>query len=527
MAIGDQTVRIGRAPDNDIVLGHESVSRHHAEIVRCAEGWTISDLGSKNGIKINTYRQRHQLLRDGDRVEVGTAKLFVHVGLSSSTSRARVVFEQQQPVNRAEVLDMDQLDSLFTSCPDPSLGLDPLGPPRSRSDTPISLDEPGGLLAVFSQAAEALLTCDTLDQTLDRILELVFKNLTADRGVICLYDEETETTEPKVMRTREGVPEEPITISTNIANHCIKQRQSLLVKDADMEARFGGAESVVAMCIRSAMCAPLYRDGRVIGFIYVDQQSELLPFSAAQLHTLSTLAILSAVAVEQAALRDSVRREQEIRSRLTRYSSPGVVDRIIQLSGLPDAGMVAEEGEVTVLFADLASFTALAESMHPKQVVEVLNQIFERLTEEVFDLEGTLDKFRGDGMMAFFGAPLPLPDHPVRAVECALRMQERLAELNAEVGAVEEIAMRIGINSGTVVVGDIGSPQRKDYTVIGDVVNIASRIESAVAQPGQVVMGEATYEQVKASFTCEQLPEVQVKGRMQPVRPYRALHRIK
>jgi adenylate cyclase len=533
--VGDRSIRIGRAPHCDLVLGHESISREHAEIVRNANGWAIADLGSKNGLKINTYKTRQQQLRDGDCIDIGTAKLFVEIGALSTTGRARVVFQPEHGGTRAEVLDMNRLDSLFTSSPDLSLSLSPLishdegGGPVSVPgfETPVPLDEPTGLLSVFSQAAEALLTCDTLDETLERILELVFDNLTAERGVICLYDEETDTTEPKVMRTREGIPEEPIVISTNIANDCIKQRQSLLVQDANVDARFGGADSIVAMCIHSAMCAPLYREGRVVGFIYVDQQNELHAFTAAQLQTLSTLAILSAVAVEQAALRDSVRREQEIRSRLARYSSPAVIDEIIQQSGGAERGMVAEEGDVTVLFADITNFTRLAERLHPKEVVEVLNEIFERLTEEVFELEGTLDKFRGDGMMAFFGAPLPMPDHAARAVECALRMQERLAELNQESERHRDIAMRIGINSGPVVVGDIGSPQRKDYTVIGDVVNTASRLESAVAKPGQVVIGHSTYERVRSRFECRALDEVFVKGKQQRVRPHLALRRLR
>ena len=113
-----------------------------------------------------------------------------------------------------------------------------------------------------------------------------------------------------------------------------------IVKDADMEARFGGAESIIAMRIRSAMCAPLSRNGRVVGFVYVDQQSELNAFSTQQLQTLSTLAILSAVAVEQSALRDSVRREQEIRSRLARYSSPAVVEQVIKQSSETGHGQV-------------------------------------------------------------------------------------------------------------------------------------------------------------------------------------------
>ena len=265
----------------------------------------------------------------------------------------------------------------------------------------------------------------------------------------------------------------------------------------------------------------------MVGFIYVDQQDELHEFTGAQLQTLSTLAILSAVAVERAALRDDIWHEQEMRSRLARYSSPAVVERIIHDPGVAERDMSAEECEVTVLFADITKFTSLAERLSPREVVEVLNQIFERLTDEVFASEGTLDKFRGDGMMAFFGAPLAMADHALRAVACALRMQQRLAEFNSESSSTRAFEMRIGVNSGPVIVGDIGSPQRKDYTVIGDVVNTASRLESSIAEPGEVVIGHATYQHVHTQFECEALPEVFVKGKEQRVRPYRALGRIR
>ena len=153
-------------------------------------------------------------------------------------------------------------------------------------------------------------------------------------------------------------------------------------------------------------------------------------------------------------------------------------------------------------------------------MILILNEIFERLTSAVFALEGTLDKFSGDGMMAFCGAPLAMPDHAARAVEAALRMQEALGALNAARGDVRPIQMRIGVNSGSVVVGDIGTPQRKDYTVIGDVVNIASRLESSVAQPGQIVIGEATWLGARHAFDCDALEPVRLKGKQKTVRPY-------
>ena len=344
--------------------------------------------------------------------------------------------------------------------------------------------------------------------------------------MICLYDEASDTSEAKVTRTAEGVTDERIAISTHIVNDVIKRKQALLVQDTKMDERFGGAESVIMMRIRSAMCAPLYHDGCVIGFIYVDRQSGKHPFRAPHLQALSALAALSAVAANQAALRDDIRREQEIRGRLARYSSPAVVNRIIQAAGGSEAGMVAEEGDVTVLFGDLTGFTAMAESMHSSDVVQLLNQVFERLTEAIFEYEGTLDKFRGDGMMAFFGAPLAQPDHAQRAVDAALRMQQILADMNTYAGWRRIVAMRIGINSGSVVVGDIGSPQRKDYTVIGDVVNTASRLESSVARPGQVVIGPETYARVRGQFLCEELPEASLKGKRKGVRPYCVLERL-
>jgi adenylate cyclase len=531
LTIGDRPIVIGRSPDCDLLLQHESISRQHARIAREDDGWVLRDLSSKNGSRVNTFHVTDQVLRNGDRLDLGTIRMYVEIGPESAASRARVIFDESRaPAAHTELLDLHGLDDLLQAAGDLSSvppifadkdGLSGLGDEISRAP-----ESTGELLRLVSESAESLLSCTTLPETLDRILSLVFANLPVERGVICLYDASSQTIEPMAMRNREGVPDTPITISSNITGVAIEEKKAVLIKDTALDDRFGGAESVIMMNIHSAMCAPLLRDDNVSGYIYVDRQSATHPFEMAQLQALSILALLAAIAVEQAALRDDIRREQERRVRLARYSSPAVVERILEAPGGGMGGMVADEGEISVLFADLTGFTTMAERLPPSEVILILNQVFERLTSAVFELEGTLDKFRGDGMMAFFGAPLAMPDHAVRAIEAALRMQEALASLNTSRAGVRPIQMRIGVNSGNVVVGDIGSPQRKDYTVIGDVVNIASRLESAVAKPGQVIIGEATWAAAKQAFRCDPLEEVRLKGKQKSVRPYWVRERL-
>ncbi len=523
--VGDRTVVLGRSADCDVVIPEESVSRRHARFSRAGEGWKITDLGSKNGVRVNTFKIDEQRLRDGDRIDLGTVRIHVEIGEPPTSRRADVIFSSgDQPRLHTEVLDISGLTSLLGNAGEASVAAPP-SPAKEESPSRSHAALTGSLVGLVSDAAQALLSCDSLGETLDRILALVFDHLPAERGVICLYDEENDVTTPAVMRTLDGIPDVPITISTNIVNDVVHNRQALLVRDTHLDDRFHHAESVIAMDIHSAMCAPLYtgagddEDDAVSGYIYVDRQSGTLPFDTPHLHALSTLALLSALAVEQARLRDAVRDEQMLRARLARYSSPAVVDRIVNAPGGTERTMSAEECDVSVLFADLSGFTAMAERLRSAETIQVLNRVFEELTQAIFELEGTLDKYRGDGLMAFFGAPLPMADHAERACEAALRMQEALARLN-EIDGGLAISMRIGVNSGNVVVGDIGSPQRKDYTVIGDVVNIASRLESEVAKPGQVVIGAETREQVADHFTAEPLAEVQLKGRRRSVSPW-------
>jgi adenylate cyclase len=219
------------------------------------------------------------------------------------------------------------------------------------------------------------------------------------------------------------------------------------------------------------------------------------------------------------------REKRKIRKTFSQYLSPGVID-LIEKDPEKYIRTGGEMKELTVLFSDIRGFTALSESLTPNELVLLLNEYFGQMTDIIFATDGTLDKYIGDAIMAFWGSPYPQADHAFRSCSSALQMVRGLAQLNAKWQAVGHppISTGIGLNTGLVNVGNMGSARRLSWTVMGDNVNLASRLEGITKEyHAPLIISEATYRQVASQFVCRELDKIRAKGKNQPVTIYELL----
>lgn len=233
--------------------------------------------------------------------------------------------------------------------------------------------------------------------------------------------------------------------------------------------------------------------------------------------------ILSFIAVVSYRAMTEEREKQQIRTTFGKYVSPKVVDQILEHP--PELGGV--DKELTVLFSDIRGFTTLSENMTPQELVNHLNVYLTAMTDLILEYGGTLDKYVGDEIMCFWGAPLPQEEHAVLACKCALRQMEELRKLNEQWPEAKRINIGIGLNSGIMTVGNMGSPGRMNYTLMGDNVNLGARLEGTNKQYGTgIIISEFTYGLVKDHFIVRELDNIRVKGKNKPVLIYELVDSI-
>jgi len=500
---------VGRTEGNDLVLNHPSVSRKHARFEPRDEHWWIIDLKSTNGVKVNGNLTAEAQVNPGDKILIGSVQLELKrlpsvnfTGESMFDNPSGTVIRRISDFNSEFGLDIGALPEKPAPRPPSEPGIAP-APAVSREK----------IFQVLVQVAKVLLQSEDLNSLLNVVMDIIFKYLPVERGLIILFDDEGNPV-PKLTKFIEGADPHDIPISRTILNMVAQQQVALMTSNALEDARLLGGKSIAIHGIRSAMCVPLWNRQHVIGAVQVDSPIHIGRFTEEDLDLLTALANFAAVAIERAQLTEKVEEERKIRSRMERYHSPAVVEEIVRGSIAAVEEEAVKSAEVSILFADISGFTTISETKAPEEVSEFLSHFFSCAVESIFAYGGTLDKFIGDAVMAFFGAPIPQDDHADRAVLAGLMMQRLVGEWNAEREklALPPVLIRVGINSGAAVVGNVGTEKRVDYTVLGSSVNIASRLESGVAKPGQVVVSQNTLERTIGSFRTEPLGEFALKG---------------
>ncbi|MCC6809310.1 MAG: FHA domain-containing protein [Deltaproteobacteria bacterium] len=496
---------IGRDPSCTIQLRDNLVSRTHCEIRR-AEGdrYLLVDLGSTHGTFVGGAKIKEHVLVDGDIIIAGASRLcfelpFKRFGQSAvtiSTETAAHALQHTAPVVEAAFL------------------------PGDRVGDEAQLRRQYDRLRAAYEVTRAIAAADDVDAVLDGIVVSAFALLAADRVTVLLWDAEKSELVPKLTRLRAGTAaDRPVTLSKTLLGDVVKNKTGVILVDAPSDVRYGQAQSVVAGGVRSAMTVPMLHAGELLGVMHMDSLMATHVFHEYDLEIFSSIAGQAALFLKTAKLRGKLQDESKARLYLQRFLSPGVIEEVLG-GGKYQLGHGGELREITVLFSDIRGFTALSEKhSDPALIVELLNDYFELMVDVLFRHGGTLDKYVGDELMALFGAPLPMPDAPARAVACGLDMIAALGTFNAARVAAGKfpIDIGIGIHSGVALCGTIGSRKAMQYTAIGDMVNTGARLCS-VAKAGQVIASEATVAKLGGAFVGEALAPVSVKGKAEPLK---------
>ena len=518
---------IGRQPTNTLQIVDRLVSKEHAVISRRA-GTTIfllTDLDSRNGTFCNERMVESSIaLRHNDEVRIGsTTWRFVQEEQDAARghSQSKTFSEPaatEEPAS-ASIHATMQID----------LAHDFQRVDFILDDRMLRADyEKLRLAHVLSQDLNA---ASNIDEVLDRLLKRIFEWLPVDRGVVLFVDtkgtgDPADNLIQAALQLRPGAglsaEDKDIKVPRSILRHVISKREAVLSTDARLDARFGNAASVVLQGIRSSMTVPLLTTDRLLGVLHVDSLISSGLFAEKDLSVLASVSRQASISIDNVLLQRRVLEEAALRSSLSRMLSPNLVDRIVAGDLAIEKG--GAQRRVTVMFADIRGFTSLTERLVPVDMVTLMNEYFERVSNIIFAHDGTLDKYIGDAVMALWGAPLGTDDDEIQAVRAGMEMQEAVTAFNIEREAEgeEPIGVGIGIATATVIAGYVGSSRTMSYTVFGRGVNLASRLCSQ-AKAGDVMISPATFQAVEQFVVAEQLDEIRLKGMADPVRPHRVL----
>lgn len=502
---------VGRDVKCDLRLLDNTVSRNHCLIRRERNGFIIKDLASQNGTWVNG-RKVGTLdgLRKGDAIQVGPFRLVVTTE-SAAAFAPEAVLALEFPAATPAAGRKNASEEVVKPV---GMITDYVAESTADLHRAISTERRErlhrNLLALYSIAENLVVTTD-LEEILAHIMDRIFELLTPSQATILLNGKDGRPV-IRTQRNAEGMGS-PRSISRKVINRILKERVGIITDNVLEDPLFDEGDTVIIDGIRSIMAAPVWAEKRIFGVIYVDSLDRIGGYRPEDLDLLTAVGHQTALAIQRwdltRKLNEAAVKNAVIRENLGRFHS----DRVVELILKGAADLKARDTVASIFFCDIVDFTSLCESGTPEQLQQILTLFSKIVNETVFEEQGTLDKFIGDAAMAFFGAPLTQEDAPVRAVRCALAIRERLVREMRRLPESLRFRVRYGINTGRAIVGNFGSSDRMEYTILGHAVNLAARVSKS-ADPDQILVGPAAYEHLveKNLFKTRDVGARRLKG---------------
>jgi len=511
--LGDSNV-LGRSTTATVRLADREVSRKHSQIDLEGNKFVLRDLGSSNGTFLNGKRiLGPSTLEDGDEVVIGTSKMEFRITRGPPRPKNAEIVHTGTTGELEGVVARTSAKATFV--------------PVEQIQDINQLKRDYERLRVGHEFSTYVRLERDLNELLTRILQIAFDLIPCDNGVVLLRDPNSQDLVIQAMRQRKP-GQGKVLVSDTLLAQVQLTKEGVLTSDAIADARFQASHSIIALGVRSAMAVPLLSSSgdEVKGIMFLDSRERIAAFTTKDLEVLSAIAAQASVALENSEYARALEHEATQRAQLARFLSPALVEQAARGSiELSKGGALTE---VTILFSDIRGFTSISEKLPAQEVVRMLNDYFELMVDILFEHNGILDKFIGDAIMGLWGAPVKRADDATNAVRAAVKMQKRVAEWNEERVAQDKVPIRIGIglHTGQVVVGNMGSSKALSYTAIGDGVNLASRLCGVAREDMVVISEECALRAGKDKFMLEALPPAKVKNREAPVEIFRVLEAL-
>jgi adenylate cyclase len=527
---------IGRMPGCGLVLDDARASRRHAVVAKRGTSLEVRDLGSRNGVLVNGHAVQAAPLTDGDRITVGDTLIRVD-GVLSSQEAVPTHGRGGPPLATAPQVPAAADAGLGVVVQRAAAG------PRQRSQVPgighkeveHSREEQAGFdrladgpgagtslsqhVQILYRLGKAVAAAREIEDLGGRVVDLVKEAIPFDRGFVLLEGAGEPRVELRIIASRDSAGGSQSRPSVTVLKRVVEEGVSLVTADASTDQRLELSASVVNMRIRGVMCAPMWAGDKMTGALYLERGTQR-PFVAEELITLEAIADFAGTAFQQHMHAARARAASRMVEDLARFVAPEVR---AELEGKSDRDVAAllghREMNAAILFCDIQGFTPLCERLSPTDVANLLTVYFNALTDAVMEQGGSLNKFVGDACMGLFGVPLALDNNSLRAVMSGFGILRRIHELQQHLPADRKFKVRVGINTGVVVAGAFGSERRMEYTVLGDTVNVAARLESASVPMG-ILIGETTFNDVRGQVTCTPRGPLSVKGKTRAVNAY-------